>query len=403
MKTILIGWELGEGLGHVMRLAAFARALAAPDVRVVAALADLSDCARVTWPRDIVIVAAPQPRKFPLGFAHPSSYAELLFGAGYNDLNQVAGLLTGWFNLLDLTQADVVLADHAPAAHLAARLLDIPVARVGTGFFAPPPLPLTPTYRDWGEIDTARAPAIERHVLSGINAALTASGGTPASSLSTALRPDAELIASWPEFDCYAHLRPPGSAVYIGNENVGTTGIAPQWPALHPPRKRIVAYLKGDYAALPGVLATLRATYDAVAYVSGLRSEDRQRFAGDGLWLAEEPMDLSIAAEQCDALICHAGAGTAPQFLAAGKPVLLLPYSAEQRVNAARIAATGAGRYVLEADVRTNFAELLEDFCATPQLSENARKLASDWAGREDAVTLGIATLLSLLPHASRK
>jgi UDP-N-acetylglucosamine:LPS N-acetylglucosamine transferase len=144
--------------------------------------------------------------------------------------------------------------------------------------------------------------------------------------------------------DCYAELRPPNSATYIGNERFGAAGIAPVWPdSAATGRKKIAAYLKADYRPLESVLRALDAQYATVPYVTQLDESKRQRLQTDHLRLSPAPLDMMQLTQECDALICHAGAGTAPLFLEAGKPVVLLPQQAEQRVNADRIEAMGVG------------------------------------------------------------
>lgn len=55
-------------------------------------------------------------------------------------------------------------------------------------------------------------------------------------------------------------------------------------------------------------------------------------------WIAQD--DVFALAE---AVVCHSGSGTVFGALAAGRPLVLLPMFADQPVNAARVAAVGAG------------------------------------------------------------
>src|SRR5262249_12877698 len=58
-------------------------------------------------------------------------------GAGLADADALQMLLAAWDRLFALVKPDVVVADYAPAATLAARTR-LPVILVGTGFTVPP-------------------------------------------------------------------------------------------------------------------------------------------------------------------------------------------------------------------------------------------------------------------------
>lgn len=125
MARFLLAWELGGGMGHVMRLAPIAHALHAQGhaLHLVlrdlsgadAALGDLASSPRVTlWQAPMWL---PQLRGLPA----PAVYAELLFRAGYLDATRLLSLVRAWQALLDAIAPDLLLADHAPTALLAAR------------------------------------------------------------------------------------------------------------------------------------------------------------------------------------------------------------------------------------------------------------------------------------------
>jgi UDP:flavonoid glycosyltransferase YjiC (YdhE family) len=82
-------------------------------------------------------------------------------------------------------------------------------------------------------------------------------------------------------------------------------------------------------------------------------------------------------APQCAAVVSHAGHGTVVRPLMHGKPLLSLPMGRDQRDNAARIAARGAG-LTLEAEappeaIRAALRRLLHE----PQFTEAAQRLGA--------------------------
>ena len=389
---VLIGWELGGGLGHTMRAAALAREFARHGWQAVVCLRDLAGAALAQWPEDVSLLQSPLAHKGS-GLANPASYGEILHGCGYHDGNQLSALVTSWSHLIELSGARLALADHAPTLQLAARVSELPQGRIGTGFFAPPLSARTPCFRTWEAADADRMAQTEAQVLLAVNALLDACGVPPAASLAEALAPDLELIASSPELDCHASLRAAGSAVYIGNEAVGAKGALPAWPGRG--RKRVAAYLKADYAGLDAVLDAMR-DCAALVYVAGAQPGMLHARRSESMTLTGTPLDLAALANDCDAFVCHGGVGAAPHFLQAGKPVLLLPYQAEQRVNAAAIAATGAGLRLdpgaAERECREALCRLLDE----PGFTQAAGDLAARWAGKGDAMEQAVARMLGI-------
>lgn len=393
-RKVLIGWEFGGGLGHVLRAAALAREFSLHGWAALVCLRDLGGTVLADWPDDVCLLQSPVAHKASR-IANPASYGEILHACGYHDGNQLSALVTAWSHLIELSGACLVVADHAPTLQLAARVNEVRQVRIGTGFFAPPPSTPTPRFRTWEAIDEARMAHAEAQVQAGVNAILQACGLRAEVSLAAALAPDLELIASCPELDCYAALRPAGSAVYVGNETLSGKGVRPAWPAAPVGRKRVAAYLKGGYVALDAVLAALR-EHTALVFVADAEPGMLQAWHREGMSVVGTPLDLAALAPECDAFVSHAGAGAAPHFLAAGKPVLLLPEQAEQRVNADTIVACGAGLR-LDPDVAAHeCSAALRRLLEEPQFKSAAQALATSWNGTPDAIGAAVKAMLDV-------
>ncbi|MCU0934698.1 MAG: hypothetical protein MUF66_01200, partial [Gammaproteobacteria bacterium] len=141
-RRILLGWELGAGLGHVRRLVDVARRLRDRGWTPYLALADLH-----ALPEDVADVAegvfqAPGLRIGGVGGrAIPiRSFADVLAVSGYAAELTLAAGVRAWESLLDLIRPRLVLADFSPILHLAA-FGRVPVVAVGDGFCVPPALP----------------------------------------------------------------------------------------------------------------------------------------------------------------------------------------------------------------------------------------------------------------------
>ena len=91
--------------------------------------------------------------------------------------------------------------------------------------------------------------------------------------------------------------------------------------------------------------------------------------------------------DRCDLVICHGGAGSMLDALAAGVPLLLLPQGADQFYNASRVVAAGAGRCLRRADL------------APDGVAREVKLLIDDHSYRDAAGA--IAAEIAAMPSAS--
>ena len=123
MAKIEFAWELGAGTGHVTTLLPLAVAMKARGheprffLRDLSAGADLEGAAAI--PREGAPVWIG-----PATVAAPLNLGEILLNFGYHDPPQHKALVDAWRERLQSSHA--VVANVAPAAHLAARTLGIP-------------------------------------------------------------------------------------------------------------------------------------------------------------------------------------------------------------------------------------------------------------------------------------
>jgi UDP:flavonoid glycosyltransferase YjiC (YdhE family) len=375
VARFLLAWELGEGLGHTVPLGLVGAALLARGHELHLVLRDLSTAraglGALADAPGVTLWQAPVWTAPLLGLPPPAGLNELLFRAGYyTDPARLLGLAQGWAALLRAIAPDVLVADHAPTALLAARALapaGWPAPWAGAGgaplrralatisFFVPPALAPLPALPDGRQADPRRLAEAESIVLACCNAVLAALAppGAPAQPLAAVhelFAAELCLVPTWPAFDAYA-AGPAGreGVTYLGPLAPPSHGLPPQWPepAGLEAAPRLFAYLKGNYPAIDAVLQALaRAPARTLAWVPGLTGAQRQRFDGARLRLATAPLALDAVLAQADALLGHGGAATTYAALATGVPQLLLPMQAEQQVQAQRVAALAGGRWL---------------------------------------------------------
>ena len=135
---VLYAWEIGEDLGHVTQFLPLAFELRRRGHDVVTALRELPRAEEIIGRHGITMLQAPiwqgellDPPQLPI------SYAEILFFYGYLDASRLVAMIKAWVALISLVGPDIIIADHAPTALIAARVLGIPRATMGAGFFHP--------------------------------------------------------------------------------------------------------------------------------------------------------------------------------------------------------------------------------------------------------------------------
>lgn len=351
--------ELGGGLGHVARLAPWrahfeSRGIATlgvlPDLRAAADAPDLVKAPYLQAPR---LAHGPSLRAFD-----PSSFAEMLVGAGYGSATVLGALVDAWRHLFAIAAVDALVIDHAPTALLAARAAALPVLHIGDGFTMPAPGKAgAPYFAADARRDPERFSRAGRLALSCINAVLEARGVTPLSSLDALPGTGMPVIASYPELDHRGAGR--DAAEFAGHFAIAAPDRV-GWKAL--PGPRVFAYLKPGAAAFDAVLALLgRHAGQVRVHAQGLVRQDAP---GPAVWdWSEHPLPTSAMAG-CDMVVCHAGHGTVCEALLAGKPLFLLPQVLEQMLTAQNVAALGAGAWYHPSQetrvLRRDFRRVLE-------------------------------------------
>lgn len=341
MARILLAWELGSGLGHVRALTTLARALRERGHAIALAMPD----PKLLPPqaRDIALRLAPA---FRSGTRNDiASYPEILVAHGWDRAERVAADLAIWES--SLVDIDLVVANHAPGALLAAHALKLPRVAIGTGFTCPPDAVPMPCFRSWDPITSARLEASERDVRVAIGGALQQRLAPPIATLAEAF---AQVPAAlWTE----AALDP-----YRPRANIltaGALGEAETDERLILPRRdvgtRVFAYLKWAHPATIPLLQALRARADAttVAFVAGIPAHGIASLSSASLQVVSSPLPLSGALAWCEVAICHGGATTTSAALAAGRALLLLPEVPEQFLTALAVHALGAGHWWVPA------------------------------------------------------
>ena len=363
-KTVLIAWELGMGLGHLMQLLPLARDLAARGYTVVVALRHLERAAEVFGSAGVFFLQAPYRSPGPKRSGRVIGFAQLLANLGFGDDNELFALASAWRNLIRSVGPDLILCDYSPTALLAARdFPEVPRAVIGSGFCVPPDVANephdaagagangngNPRLSLWAALrraasaqELARALAVEAAALQRVNWVLEAWGRPPMERLGRLFADVNEtFLTTFPELD---HFRDRRGAAYWGPVLAPATGDgaeAPRWPDAA--GKRVFVYLKPTPAATE-VLAALRSLgCPTVAFVDGAGAAARKALESPTVHLAERRLDIARAAAECDVAVLNGGHGVVCEMLLAGKPVLAVPLVLEQQMTGEALRRLGAG------------------------------------------------------------
>jgi len=378
--SVLYAWEFGANLGHVGTFLPIARQLRERGISVHWAVAQPQLAARLLAPAGFGWLQAPvaseRRRERP-----PLNYGDILLSFGYDDEHRVHGSVVAWRELLQLSGARVLLADHAPTAILAALSLELPVMLFGNGFLVPPARDPTPNMRPWLTVASEELRAIDDRVLASINGVLDRFGKPRLVGLSDLFRVAEDALVCFPELDHYPDR---GPARYWGMLPAATDGEC-AWPTSRGPR--VFAYLRPETPNLDLALASLGALEASVLiYAPGLTDATMSRYRTARLAFSSHPVDLAQAASEADAAVTYASTAATSAFLLAGKPVLLLPGHLEQFLLALRVAELGAGLLQNPEEAPNGLPDMLHRVLTDPRLRANAEAFARKYAGFEQSI-----------------
>jgi hypothetical protein len=416
MSTILYAWELGGGLGHILRFRPLAERLIGRGHRVIAALRELRNAEamvdrrsamelppRTGLPSEIEYLVAPHLAWRIRDPIEPAMiYADLLHNIGFASVETLRTLTRAWRTIFGLAQPDIVLCDHSPTALLAASLDGIPTATIGTGFCCPPcdgeslpalrpwmrshphPGPLPSREREIsGGLRPSRERETEERVLANVNAIRAEAGKEPWEQFTQLYSSASEtFLTTFEELD---HFAPRSAAQYLGVWE-SDQGRPFAWPGGSGPR---VFFYTHRFPAREWLLDELRRReLPTVAYTHDLPQAAAEKLAGPTMFISPAPLDAAQGAAECDIAILNSGHNSCAQFLLAGKPLLLLPIALEQGLLMRRLTSQGLA-VSAPPDRPAAIAAALDELLAKPRYGESARTFAAKYATYESASGAG--------------
>ena len=384
---ILAAWELGGNLGHVTKIA-----------RIVEHLQDeatLHIALREPWQLRIVapelscnLLPAPYApsRRLQKGEDPAENYAGILLTEGWDQRSKLSGLFEAWRGVIASVRPDVLIAQSAPTALLAARGLGLKTAVVGDGYDSPPLRQPMPTFfRNSALIGDERPGIAERQeaqALATANKVLGEFGIAQADRFCDLITPDLSLLVCWPFNDHYVarDSLQPGHAPYLGPIISNESGKRYRW--VDRGGTKIFAYLRpGAPQAAKGLhaLAAMGKHQNVICAAPGLSDEARRSLLDHGVQVEDGPIQLGPLLPDCDIGLSHGSHGISAAFVAAGVRQLTLPNHREQSMQARALANHGLsvgleGNFGPEAIIK-NMAALMDDQAALARVTKTAKDI----------------------------
>lgn len=349
---ILCAWELGASHGHLARLAAIVKQLLAQGHEVTVALKDLAASSQFFAADTCTLLQAPVFQTKLQMRRDLVSLADVLLLKGYGSRESLWPLWQAWKNLITLSQADLLIADYAPTALLAAHSMNCPKIIIGNGFMLPETGEPLADWRPFKVSDKLPAQQ-ENTVLEIINQLL--SDDKKLTLLSELFHCEKVLINTFPLLDIYKALRK--NAVYCtDNPQAFSKGSAFSLAG----KLRISCYLNPAYKKLPQLCAAL-AGFDAEVKVICPGADARAMAALQSATFSflTDLTDIETLIYNSDMFIGHGGQGTTTQCLRMGKAMLLLPMQLEQLNVAVILQKNGLAKLIPELDTAENYRDML--------------------------------------------
>lgn len=391
-KSLFYAWEFGANLGHIGTFLPVARSLRERGHDLCWVVAQPSQAAKLLLADGFAWLQAPLAQEVKAD-GPPLNYAEIILRYGYSETDDLLGLVVAWRELMLLSGAELILADHAPTAILAARTLGIPVMLFGGGFFAPPQVQPTPNMRPWQQVSTERLTRADITALTSINFVLAHFSQPPLQYLAELFCVAEDALLTFPELDHYAER---GPHKYWGTLPAAVA-TPPQWPGTH--TSRLFAYLRPEGAHFATALAALRRLEAAVLVFSpGVTPALRSKHGAANLMFSDSPVDLNDAARDAVAAITYGSPAATIAFLLAGKPVLMIPGHLEQFLFARRVVEMGAGLIQIPEQPADGLSEMLSRLLTDEEMRQNATAFARKYANfDQNAVITNIVTRIEQL------
>lgn len=335
-KHVVIAWELGAALGHVMGFRTLVIGLLANDIKVSIVGRNLASVQEVLSDINITYYQSPislLEKRERLKVTY--SYSDIIYDLGYQSDQSLLGLVKGWGNLFDLIKPDLVICDHSPTALLVCKCLDIKSSTYGNGFFVPPDTAAPVLFQATDSSIKQDVTTRYCKVIENINIILKQYKRQPIDILYDLFRNSTHFLCTFSEIDHYQRTT---ETAYYGPRNTINKGLVIR---LKPSQNVVFVYVQPSTRLLdPLIKSLIKLPMQSVLYIPKIRRESVFSIQqSKNITLCDTPVNISKIFEHTALIINNGSHGLVGEALLWGKPNILLPGQLEQNILAKKTSA----------------------------------------------------------------
>ena len=343
MKRILICWEHGTGLGHIVRLLPFARAFKKKGHCVAFAVHETTNTHAIFEIEDFQWFQAPMNNlEFDeqINHVHFYNYCRMIMCHDYHRFDALLERVRKWEIIFNQFKPDVVIFEFSPGAYITSLAFDVKRIMIGTGFTIPPLQYPFPCYKYMpNNMTFEQRKNIEDQVTENINNILAKINAKSISYLFEICKADLRLLMTYEELDYYKRF----NENFYGVVPSTNQGIVPKWPKSNK-KKKIFVYLHSEHTPPQVMKALQQSGYSICTYIK----EPKRlllKYMSENIKLLNSPANMQQVLKESDLVICHAGHGTISNVLMRGIPILMFPLknNIEQYIVGRNIEKAGNG------------------------------------------------------------
>jgi UDP:flavonoid glycosyltransferase YjiC (YdhE family) len=377
---VLFAWEIGSNISHVARMAEVARALHRKKAILFFAVQQPAALRPHLEGMRYELFQAPHVRGKTRGAS--LIYPDELRGWGYDNPEILAGQIVAWRSLFTAIKPDVLVAQQAPTALLAARPYKFKTVSIGTGYDVPPLTAPMSALHYWEKLDETVIERREGAVVGVINEALADLNLAGIKSFSEALKVNKEFLTTFEELDHYPNrnARNVVKSNYVGPFYNMEAGKSVAWEKAED-KKRVLAFLQPGKSAKACLLALQSApkNYDIIAAVPGLPAKLIEKISRPNLRVFGEAVRLDKLIKKCDLGISHASTGISSAFALHGVPQLMMPMTIEQFMFARAVGRAKAGLGMAGTYKQPDVIRMVRQITEKPEYKAGAQGLAKKY------------------------
>lgn len=356
-KHLLIGWELGAGMGHAHRMMPIVGAYLARDWKITVAARHVPRVKEALSfflgqsDNQLSIVQAPIfLHRAPIVSIPPISLADIFVSAGFADAQLCRPVIRAWRRLIDEIMPDVVLSDFAPSLNIVASGI-CPLLAIGNGWTIPP-IGKLPTFAGvGGEFADLQN---EERIIEALWAA--SDQRWRGESFCDLLRGDVNFVCTLPQLDPYLRFRI--------DEHYWPVEI-PQPEALQDSTMdTVVVYFPSDHPALSLVEILSR----DLPWRFRIYTGSTNRISENNLFYSNMPLNLPSLLPSACLAIHHGGLGMANWCLVHRVPQIIFPTDMEKLLIGRGVMEMGSGLVADIAATPSNVLERVERMSRLPLL-----------------------------------